>query len=60
MLVTMGCGDECPVVPGAIRQDWPLSDPKGKSIEDVRSIRDEIRARVASLLTDREWYRDDG
>ena len=37
MLVTMGCGDECPVVPGARRDDWPLEDPKGKSIEAVRT-----------------------
>ena len=44
-LVTMGCGDECPYVPGAKRDDWPLEDPKGKPIERVREIRDEIRDR---------------
>ncbi len=44
LLVTMGCGDECPVVPGTERDDWPLDDPKGKSILEVRAIRDEIAA----------------
>lgn len=46
VLVTMGCGDECPYAPGAKRDDWPLEDPKGKPIEKVRQIRDEIRNRV--------------
>ena len=46
MLITMGCGDQCPVVPGVKRDDWPLEDPKGKSIARVREIRDEIRQRV--------------
>ena len=50
MLVTMGCGDECPFVPGVIRDDWPLDDPKGKPIEVVRSIRDDIRSRVQHLI----------
>lgn len=50
MLITMGCGEACPYVPGLKREDWPLSDPKGKSIEEVRKIRDEIRQRVQSLL----------
>jgi arsenate reductase len=50
MLITMGCGDACPYVPGLRRDDWPLADPKGKSIKDVRTIRDEIRGRVAELL----------
>ena len=50
MLVTMGCGEECPVVPGLRREDWPLEDPKGKSVERVREIRDEVRARGAQLL----------
>lgn len=53
LLVTMGCGDECPFVPGLRRDDWPLDDPKGQPIERVRAIRDEIRARVEALL-DRE------
>ena len=56
MLVTMGCGDQCPVVPDVKRDDWPLDDPKGKPVETVRSIRDDIRRRVESLL-DREGWR---
>jgi arsenate reductase len=51
----MGCGDACPVVPGLQRDDWPLEDPKGKAVERVREIREEIRERVAALLERREW-----
>ena len=54
-LVTMGCGDECPYVPGAKRDDWPLEDPKGKPIERVREIRDEIRDRVQALIEHEGW-----
>jgi arsenate reductase len=54
-LVTMGCGDECPVVPGARRDDWPLEDPKGKPAERVREIRDEIEARVTQLIVANGW-----
>lgn len=50
MLITMGCGDECPYVPGLRRDDWPLPDPKGQGIESVRNTRDEIRSRIISLL----------
>ena len=50
VLVTMGCGDACPLVPGARVEDWPLADPKGQAIADVRRIRDEIRARVLDLI----------
>lgn len=50
LLITMGCGDECPFVPGLKRDDWPLSDPKGQSIEQVRAIRDEIEKRVKILV----------
>ena len=50
LLVTMGCGDECPYVPGVRREDWPLDDPKGQPIERVRAIRDDIRARVEALV----------
>lgn len=50
MLVTMGCGEACPVVPGLRREDWPLEDPKGKPIERVREIRDEVRARISDLI----------
>jgi arsenate reductase len=56
-LVTMGCGDECPYVPGAKRDDWPLEDPKGKPIERVREIRDEIRGRVQGLIEHEGWSR---
>jgi arsenate reductase len=57
ILVTMGCGDECPVVPGLERDDWPLEDPKGKPIERVRQIREDVESRVRKLLTEREWVR---
>lgn len=53
LLVTMGCGDRCPHVPGLQRDDWPLPDPKGQPLEAVRAIRDEIRARVERLLGQR-------
>ena len=56
-LVTMGCGDECPVVPGAKRDDWPLLDPKGKAVGEVRRIRDEIRERVSKMLIAEGWKR---
>lgn len=50
MLVTMGCGESCPVVPGLRREDWPLEDPKGRPLEFVRTIRDDIRRRVEDLV----------
>jgi arsenate reductase len=55
LLVTMGCGDACPVVPGLQRDDWPLEDPKGKPVARVREIREDIRERVAALLKQRGW-----
>lgn len=55
ILVTMGCEETCPVVPGVRRLDWPLEDPKGKPVERVREIRDEIRAKVAALLAELGW-----
>ena len=57
LLVTMGCGDECPYVPGLKRDDWPLEDPKGKPILEVRRIRDEIRDRVSTLIDLYGWRR---
>ena len=57
VLVTMGCGDQCPVVPGALREDWPLEDPKGKPIARVRAIRDEIRTRIQALIERETWNR---
>jgi arsenate reductase len=50
LLVTMGCGEACPAVPGLRREDWPLADPKGRTLERVREIRDEIRRRVEELV----------
>src|SRR5579875_3606249 len=50
LLVTMGCGDECPYVPGLRRDDWPLPDPKGQGIDSVRQTRDEIKRRILQLL----------
>ena len=57
LLISMGCGDECPFVPGLHTDDWPLADPKGKPIEEVRATRDEIRRRVIDLLRTRGWNR---
>src|SRR5687767_13898334 len=55
VLVTMGCGDECPFVPGVQRDDWPLPDPKGRPLAEVRTIRDEIRERVQALVDREGW-----
>ena len=52
VVVTMGCGDACPYVPGTRYVDWPLDDPAGQGIEVVRPIRDEIRGRVEGLLVE--------
>jgi arsenate reductase (thioredoxin) len=57
MLITMGCGDQCPVVPGVKRNDWPLADPRGQPLEEVRAIRDEIRSRVQVLVEEHGWAR---
>jgi arsenate reductase len=55
ILITMGCGEACPVVPGLRRMDWPLEDPKGKPVERVREIRDDVKARVSALLEAEHW-----
>ncbi|WP_223198859.1 arsenate reductase ArsC [Solihabitans fulvus] len=52
VVVTMGCGDACPVFPGKRYLDWTLDDPAGKSVADVRPVRDEIERRVRSLLAE--------
>lgn len=52
VVVTMGCGDTCPYVPGKRYVDWPLDDPKGQSLEVVRRIRDDIRGRVEALVAE--------
>jgi len=57
LLVTMGCGEECPFVPGLQREDWEMPDPKGQPPARVREIRDEIRARVERLVEARSWER---
>lgn len=50
LLITMGCGDNCPYVPGLRRDDWPLRDPKGLPAAEVRAIRDELKQRVEELI----------
>jgi arsenate reductase (thioredoxin) len=52
VVVTMGCGDECPYIPGKRYIDWDLPDPKGRSVEEVRRIRDEIQGRTAVLAAE--------
>lgn len=52
VVITMGCGDACPYYPGKRYEDWKLEDPAGQGIEPVRVIRDEIKARVESLLSE--------
>jgi protein-tyrosine-phosphatase len=52
IMVTMGCGDECPFIPGKRYIDWELEDPKGRPVEEVRAMRDEIQRRVSQLLAD--------
>jgi arsenate reductase len=57
LLITMGCGDQCPYVPGLEVADWPLADPKDRGIDEVRVIRDDVRDRVAALVAARNWAR---
>ena len=54
VVITMGCGDACPIFPGKRYLDWTLDDPAGRSVEDVRPIRDEIERRVRGLLAELE------
>jgi arsenate reductase len=56
-LVTMGCGEECPFLPGVKVQDWPLEDPKGRPVERVREIRDEVQRRVQEMVDGNGWAR---
>jgi arsenate reductase len=56
-LITMGCGDECPVLPGLQRDDWPLSDPKGQSAETVKAIAGDIDQRVRELISAHAWQK---
>jgi len=55
LLITMGCGEACPHVPGLRRDDWPLEDPKGKPLQRVREIRDDVRQRVRQLVVNEGW-----
>lgn len=57
-LITMGCGEACPIVPNAKREDWPLPDPKGQGGPQVRAIRDAIKRRVQKLVAEQGWKRD--
>ena len=52
VVITMGCGDVCPIFPGKRYDDWDLADPQGKGIDEVRPIRDDIKARVTALLAE--------
>lgn len=54
-LITMGCGESCPYIPGVPILDWPLPDPKGQGIEPVRLIRDEVESRVRSFVQEHGW-----
>src|ERR1700712_5257510 len=54
LLITMGCGDKCPYVPGLRRDDWPLLDPKSQPMEDVRLTRNDIKSRVQTLIQSEE------
>lgn len=58
-LVTLGCAERCPTIPFSRRQDWRLKDPSGRSLDEVRAIRDEIRALVTDLVTDKQWAREE-
>lgn len=57
LLVTMGCGEACPAVPGLAVEDWPLSDPEGQPTDVVYAIRDEVRRRVTDLIERHSWGR---
>lgn len=52
VVITMGCGDTCPIFPGKRYEDWQLDDPAGQGVEAVRPIRDEIRSRIESLISE--------
>lgn len=56
-LITMGCGEQCPFIPGAVHEDWPLPDPGGRPLAEVRTIRDDIRQRVTDFLDAQGWMR---
>lgn len=55
LLVTMGCGENCPYIPGLEVQDWPLPDPKGKSLDEVRKTRDKVKELIQELIEKKKW-----
>ena len=55
LLITMGCGESCPYVPGLKVEDWPLEDPKGRPMEEVRRIRQDVMGRIIDLLRREDW-----
>lgn len=55
ILITMGCGEECPLIPNVERDDWPIPDPKGQPLDRIREIRDQIRKCVVALIRERKW-----
>ena len=57
LLVTMGCGEQCPYIPGLEVRDWALPDPKGRPIDEVRVLRDRVRAEVERLIAEQGWGR---
>jgi arsenate reductase len=57
LLITMGCGEQCPLVPGLRREDWVLPDPKGQPLDEVRAIRDDVHDRVGRLIRAEGWSR---
>jgi arsenate reductase len=57
VLITMGCGDQCPIVPGVERDDWPIADPHGQPASRVREIREDIGGRVENLVRQKAWPR---
>jgi len=57
-LITMGCGEQCPVVPGARREDWPVDDPHDRPLDEARRIRDDVAARVAAFVEREGWARE--
>jgi arsenate reductase (thioredoxin) len=57
LLITMGCGEACPFVAGLRREDWNLPDPRGRPLDEVRAIRDDIRGRVERLVREHGWQR---
>jgi arsenate reductase len=58
-LITMGCGDECPVVPGTRRDDWPIADPKGQPRSTVDGVIHDVESRVTALIAKEHWGPDE-